>query len=364
MNMKNLVQYFNVENVTEDNIKALLKDAAYNSYQDGVTKEEANKTIRTAMLKLFELAPEDVNNKKLVKRALKHRKDEFFEVMEDVVDDMLVTGWSNDPFFMQFVDMRNIADGDRNDFYTNDEVMLTVAKVSGDHHSIMLQRLGEGQSFTVRTSHYAAAVGTDIRLFLTGRKDWAELVNAVYKAFDKKVKDTVYAEVMNVGDKLPVASMFNKAMAISKETKGQLDELIENVSAANDNSEVVIMGTSSALAKLENLVDVNWISANAKNEKYETGRLGMYQGTSLVEIPQRLARKGSGLERMIDSNKLFVMPVGMDKFIKFVNAGDAEIIEVTEKGARQDDMMTFEYQQSFGVATVVGKYFGAIKITA
>lgn len=364
MNMKNLTQYFNVENVTEDNIKALLKDAAYNSYQDGVTKEQANETIRTAMLKLFELASEDVNNKKLVKRALKHHKDEFFEVIEDVVDDMLVTGWSNDPFFMQFVDMRNIADGDRNDFYTNEEVMLTVAKVSGDHHNILLQRLGEGQSFTVTTSHYAAAVGTDIRLFLTGRKDWSELVNAVYKAFDKKVKDTVYAEVMNVGDKLPVASMFNKAMAISKETKGQLDELIENVSAANDNSEVVIMGTSSALAKLENLVDVNWISANAKNEKYETGRLGLYQGTSLVEVPQRLARKGSGLERMIDSNKLFVMPVGMDKFVKFVNSGDAEIIEVTEKGARQDDMMTFEYQQSFGVATVVGKYFGAIKITA
>ena len=67
---------------------------------------------------------------------------------------------------------------------------------------------------------------------------------------------------------------------------------------------------------------------------------------------------------MIASDKLFVMPVGMDKFVKFVNAGDAEIIEVTEKGARQDDMMTFEYQQSFGVATVVGKYFGAIKITA
>lgn len=364
MNMKNLVQYFNVENVTEDNIKALLKDAAYNSYQDGVTQEEANKTIRTAMLKLFDLAPEDLNNKKLVKRALKHHKDEFFEVIEDIVDDMLVTGWSNDPFFMQFVDMHNIADGDSATFVTQEEVMLTTALVSGDHHDIMLQRLGGNQNYTVTTSTYAAAVGTDIRLFLTGRKDWAELVNAVYKAFDKKVKDTVYAEVMNVGDKLPVASMFNKAMAISKETKGQLDELIENVSAANDNSEVVIMGTSSALAKLENLVDVNWISANAKNEKYETGRLGLYQGTSLVEVPQRLARKGSGLERMIDSNKLFVMPVGMDKFVKFVNAGDAEIIEVTEKGARQDDMMTFEYQQSFGVATVVGKYFGAIKITA
>lgn len=82
-----------------------------------------------------------------------------------------------------------------------------------------------------------------------------------------------------------------------------------------------------------------------------------------VEIPQRLARNGAKLDRMIATDRLFVMPVTMDKFIKFVNVGDAEILEVTEKGARVDDMMTFEYQQSFGVATQIGKYFGVIKIT-
>lgn len=362
---KNLKQYFSAdESVTENDIKSLLKDSARNEFQEGVTKTEANDTIRSAMLKLFEIEESDVQNKKLFRRAMKHHMDDFYEVIEDVVDDMLVQGWSEDPFFMQFVDTKNLADGDRNDFYTEEDVILSVAKVSGSNHDIMLQRLAEGQSYSVLTSTYAAAVGTDIRLFLSGRKDWSELVNAVYKAFDKKIKDTVYAEVMNVGDKLPVSSMFNKAMAISKETKGQLDQLLEDVSAANDNAEVVIMGTSSALRQLDNLVDVNWISSKAKNDKYETGRLGYYEGTALVEIPQRLARKGSGLERMIATDKMLVMPVTMDKFIKFVNAGDAQITEVTEAGERQDDMMSFEYQQSFGVAAIIGKYFGMVKITA
>lgn len=67
---------------------------------------------------------------------------------------------------------------------------------------------------------------------------------------------------------------------------------------------------------------------------------------------------------MIATDKMLVMPVTMDKFIKFVNAGDAQITEVTEAGERQDDMMSFEYQQSFGVAAIIGKYFGMVKITA
>ena len=66
---------------------------------------------------------------------------------------------------------------------------------------------------------------------------------------------------------------------------------------------------------------------------------------------------------MIDTTKLFVLPVSMDKFIKMVNVGDAEILEITEQGARMDDTMKFEYQQSFGVGTQVGKYFGAVEIT-
>lgn len=67
---------------------------------------------------------------------------------------------------------------------------------------------------------------------------------------------------------------------------------------------------------------------------------------------------------MIATDILLVLPANMDKFVKLVNAGDPEILEVTETGARVDNTMKFEYQQSFGVATIVGKYFGCIKIAA
>ena len=37
-------------------------------------------------------------------------------------------------FFNEFVEMKNIAQGDRNEFWADKDVILTVAKVSGDHH--------------------------------------------------------------------------------------------------------------------------------------------------------------------------------------------------------------------------------------
>lgn len=200
-------------------------------------------------------------------------------------------------------------------------------------------------------------------MFLAGRKDWTVLVNAIYKAFDKKIKDTIYAEVMNVGAKLPAASMFNKAMPLDESHKEEFDLLLSDVSAANDNCEVVVLGTAVALKKLGKLTDIEWVSDNMKDALHETGRLGLYEGTALVEIPQRLAKKGGSLERMIDTNKLLVLPVSMDKFVKMVNVGDAEILEITEQGARMDDSMKFEYQQSFGIGTQIGKYFGAVEIT-
>ena len=139
--------------------------------------------------------------------------------------------------------------------------------------------------------------------------------------------------------------------------------MIEDVSAANDNCEVIIMGTSSALKKVGKLTEVDWVSSNMKDALHETGKLGWYEGTSLIEIPQRLIKKGGDLERMVATNKLLVMPVSMDKFVKMVNVGDAEIVEITEQGARMDDSMKFEYQESFGIGTQVGKYFGAVEIT-
>ena len=254
--------------------------------------------------------------------------------------------------------MRNLKDGDSQEFWTDDKSILAVAKVSGDHHDLTMQRLGEGEGYTVTTSTYAAKIGTDIDLFLTGRIDWTKLTDKIAKAFTAQIQNEVYAEVMNVGDKIPVPSQFAKTLALSAANKDTFDTLIEDVATANDNVPVYIMGTKTALKKITALADVDWATPGQKEDVATMGRLGSYEGVTLVEIPQRFAYNDTS-RKLIKSDQLLIMPQVENKFIKFVDVGETEIVEAGQnKGDTKDDIMSYEVQRSMGVATQCGRYFG------
>lgn len=345
-----------------EDMRHLMTDTALGIQTEA--KQEAEDRIRSFMLELFELTTETVTKKKNFRRAMRDHREEFFEVIEDTVADCLVQGWSSDPFFMQFVETRNIQDGDKNEFYTEQEVRLAVHRVAGDHHDFSVQRLGKGSKFSVGTVRYAAAVGADIRLYLLGRIDFTAMINAIYKAFDQKIKTDIYSEISSIGEKLPVSAMFNKAIPATSAGKEAFDQLVEDVAAANGNSSVFIIGSSMATKKLDKFRDVDWLSDDEKNEKYRSGRVGNYEGTPIIEVPQQLIRSGTTLNRLISADQLLVVPTNIDKFIKFVNEGDPYIYEYNERGDRMDDTMAFYYEQSFGVEVIIGKYFGNVKFTA
>ena len=56
------------------------------------------------------------------------------------------------------------------------------------------------------------------------------------------------------------------------------------------------------------------------------------------------------------------MPNVDNKFVKFVDVGETEVFEVTEKGERRDDFMTYMLRREMGIATVFDKYFGIFNI--
>ena len=171
-----------------------------------------------------------------------------------------------------------------------------------------------------------------------------------------KIQEEVYAEVKKAVTSLP-ADKFKKSGDLVKD---QFDEIIENVSSVN-GTDVIIMGTKTALKKLNKLTEVDWISASQKEQVANTGILGSYEGVKLIEIPQRFKDK-TLTTKLFSDKELYIIPNTDNRFIKFVDEGDQEITEVTEKGeanGRQDDLMTLETQRRFGVAAVLAKHFGA-----
>ena len=335
-----------------DSFKKLMFQTATDTLEDGVSKKEANDKIREISFAVLGL--DENASRKQIRNAMRRHKIDIYEVTEELIQDLLKTGWGDNPFFREFVEIKNLDDGDTNIFYTPDDVILTVAEVSGNHHDLFRQRLGAGKTFSVKTSWYGVKIYTEYEHFLTGAIDWAAFIQKVYEAFDKKVNDMIYSSLASVASTLTPSGQFNKTGTLDRDV---LLTLIEDVQAATGD-DVVIMGTKSALGKLDAVGDASWRSNEMKQERYTTGRLGYWEGVRKIEIPQSFAPGGT-TAKQVDPTLLLFMPVSEDnKFIKLFNEGEARVHEDDNPDINMDMTLEFEYQQKLGVGTVVGKKFG------
>lgn len=325
-----------------------------------INKAEASDTIRNACFEYLGLSKD--SSDKQIRRALDPHSDkakQFFEVIEEVIDTQIAYGLSENEFFNAYVESKNMKDGDRNEFWVDDEVLLTVSKVSGDHHDLSMQKLGEGQAYHVDTAVYGIKVGTDIRLFLTNRKDWGAFIDAVVKAYINKVQTLIATQFANGVNIIPVPSVLTGTgnLSTTPSLKPAFDAIIEKVGAANETG-VVLMGTKTALKALTNLtkVDFNDPAASLKESVAQTGLIGSYEGTPMIEIPQKFTDKTLATP-IVDNTKIYIMPAVENKFIKFVDYGESELT-VDGKGATKDDMQSYEVQRRMGVGTLMSRYFG------
>lgn len=354
-----------------DEVKNLMFDLAMGNeiYDEEsgrvVPKQEAEAKLRSICQKVFGV--NENSSKRELKRAYREHGREFFDIIEEVIDVVISNGFKDNEFFNNFVDYRNIALGDAYEFYMEKDVILSIAKVGVSHHDYILQRLGKGETLTIPYQRYGAAVGADINMYMIGREDWTKLTNAIAKAFVVQIQQEIYAELLSAATKIPSAirSGFVGSGVLSATTKDVFDAIIENVETANESA-VVILGTKTALKKLNALSDVNWRAQSLKEDVSHSGRMGDYEGTVLMEIPQRFTSEND-LTPLVDNTKLWILPADQtDKFIKMVDVGETEIDEITEKGeehGRWDDIMKYEVQRSYGIATQLGRYFGQWTLT-
>lgn len=111
----------------------LLHDAAHGTVE-GYSAKEANDKIVEVFRKA--IGCDEHSSKAEIRKAIRRNQIAIYEIIEEVIDDALVSGWDANPFFREYVDVRNLALGDKNEFYTPDDSVLSVMKVSGNHHDI------------------------------------------------------------------------------------------------------------------------------------------------------------------------------------------------------------------------------------
>ena len=329
----------------------------YKDQLQGQTKDQANTVIRNKIREVAGL-PENFTEIQY-KRAMKRQsvREAIFEIIEETLDKTLITGWASDPWFNKYVDFKTMVLGQKNSFYIPaDDMILNVSKISGGHHNIERQRLGKGTERSVSTAHYGAKVYMEMSRFLQGVEDWNELIDAVSRAFTVKVNRMVHDQVMTAVSTLPVASKWNRKGLANASNKKAFKELIADVKRAT-GSNVAIMGTEVGLGELTGFADVSWASTEAKSDIYGMGRLGSFEGTPVVELPN-VFDYNDETAYLEDDTKVIIMPGNIDKFVKFYYEGADEIVEHSANGENADDTKDYEFQTIMGVETVTNRRFG------
>lgn len=93
----------NVQNVFKNDesvymdFQSMLNEAALNKGMvDGYTKKEVNDKIVSIFRQV--IGCDEHSTAKDIRRGIRRNRTAVFDILEEIVENMLVTGWQNDPF--------------------------------------------------------------------------------------------------------------------------------------------------------------------------------------------------------------------------------------------------------------------------
>lgn len=330
-------------------LTALMNDGLSNKI--GLFNEHAAKYTDQAVREaFFEILGED----KLTYQNWRANKNNLFSIMENVLTTNLPLAWENSSFYDQFVEIRNGATGDSNEFIVPDNSIMVASRISGNHWDINRQKIQGNRGFSVVTEWIGIRVYEELERFLKGITTLVEMMTKLQKSFQTEIDSRVYAAFNGIGTYLP--AKFQESGSYDKST---MNDLIQRVQVASQKN-VILAGTRSALSTVAEGLGTAWISEAAKQELATTGmvieNIGLPCKTML--IPQTFLR--GTYDFKVDNSTLYVLPEN-SKPIKLFFEGETRTLE---RGYQENKDMTFDaiIEQKLGAAIIVDSLVGKYTI--
>lgn len=331
-------------------LTTLMNDSLSNRVALFADENQAKYTDQAVRESFFEILGQD----KLTWQAWRNHKNEIFTVMENVLTTNLPQAWEMSPFYRQFVEYRNGALGEKNEYVIDQDGMLVASRFSGNHWDTERQKLQGKRSFSVPTEWIYIRVYDDLERFLTGAIDLATMMRNMQNAFQREIDGRIFAAFNGIGTYLPEA--FKETGAYVRET---MMELIQRVQTASQKN-VVLAGTKTALANIAEGIDANWISQSQKEEMATTGALlnltGL--GVTAIEIPQTFIR--GTYDFKVDNKSIYVLP-DLEKPIKLYFEGDTRARDLSEQQTH-DQTVDSQVQTKLGHGVTLSSLFGKYTI--
>lgn len=193
-----------------------------------------------------------------------HRGNMLFDIIEELIPYIVEEGLKGNEFFFDMCDYRNLAEGDMNEFYTEDNSEFIVADIANGTQGIRRQRLNAGESIPVKTSPKGVKVYEELRRLLAGRVDFNTFVDRVGKSMARELNNDIYAAFNGIS--ATTAGLSETYVKSGSFDENTLLQLIEHVEASTGMT-ARIVGTKTALRKIKTAN----LSDEAKSDLYNVG---------------------------------------------------------------------------------------------
>lgn len=295
--------------------------------------ETGNDLIVNAINKAF--GNIDMSNAQAVREALAYGKVDF-AIINEVISTAIDLTTEDGSAIWDFVDYKNGALGDKNEFYVEGSDLLRVDVVTRGTQGVRRQRM-LSKKISVETVTKAIKIYDEISRIASGRINWAAFVDKIGKSF---ANDRFNAVVSAFGN-ITASGDYAKGSSFSESAMIDLLTTVEN-----DGNKPKIFGSLQALRNLT----MAQTGETIKDDYYNMGYMGKFNGYDCF----RIAGKN------VPNNKLFV--VGADeKFIKIYDEGDTLTIphDFTETA---DMTQELQVQRTYGVTVAMGSKVGVYTI--
>lgn len=311
---------------------------SYNGTVEKYSNKEAQETLRKALI--------EANNgsTKLDYKAIRDGKcNGLFTIIEEILSNTVIEGLQDNDFFKQFVDFRNVAEGDQNLFVVEDSNLFVVDDVSDGNQGIRRQRLGGATEVSISTSMKMVRIYEELNRVLSGRVDFNHFINLVAESFNARILNDIYTLWTGA-----TYTDFGGA-AYATQTAGSYSEddlldMISHVEAAANGKQATLLGTKKALRALKESIQCD----GAKEELHNFGYYGKFYGTPCMVIPQR---HQVGTTNFLFDDKTITIVAGDDKMIKFVYEGDP-IVLMGDPMTNADFTQEYLYGTKYGLGLV------------
>lgn len=316
-----------------------------------VSKEAREEAIKKEIFSV--LGIEEYASKKAFRRAWKSHKQEVYAIIEDVADQVMINGdYQKNSFFNQFVEVKNLALGDKNEFYVEGENQLEFAEFSGSHFDLRRTRVDVGSSFSPTMKDYGIKVYEYFERVMSGRASLSTIVSGIIDAMERKLAEigqaTFATAISNLPTEFSVTGSYNEEDIL---------EMLAHVEASN-GSKPILTGTSVALGKLQGKSQMP-ISDRMAEELNTLGYLTVWNGYRCMEIEQ--GHKIGTFTFTMDNTKIYAIS-GDAKPVKMTLEGDTEVKEISDGTTNADRSMETAVAFKAGAGVGYNRMFGYIEV--